>query len=145
MENTLVNKEKFFALYIRQRVLVNNFCTESANGVVTITALDYLHNTEMYCYLMLKPLSSITDEDAIEVAKLFWKEDKYHTIKNGKYYVGTINQFHENPIVEYGIEMYPHNALLMCDFLRSKGYALPFLDLSVSELINYGWVKLKEN
>jgi hypothetical protein len=31
------------------------------------------------------------------------------------------------------------------DYLRSKGYALAFHDLSVEDLINYGWIKLKTN
>ena len=31
------------------------------------------------------------------------------------------------------------------DYLRSKGYALPYIDLSVKDLVEYGWVKLKEN
>ena len=31
------------------------------------------------------------------------------------------------------------------DCLRSKGYALPYMDLSVDNLIEYGWIKLKEN
>jgi hypothetical protein len=32
-----------------------------------------------------------------------------------------------------------------CDYLRSKGYALPWMDLSVEDLVEYGWIKLKEN
>ena len=31
------------------------------------------------------------------------------------------------------------------DYLRSKGYALPWMDLSVEDLVKYGWIKLKEN
>lgn len=31
------------------------------------------------------------------------------------------------------------------DYLRSKGYVLPYMDLSVEDLIEYNWVKLKEN
>jgi hypothetical protein len=31
------------------------------------------------------------------------------------------------------------------DYLRSKGYALPWMGLSVDELVEYGWVKLKDN
>jgi hypothetical protein len=32
-----------------------------------------------------------------------------------------------------------------CDYLRSKGYALHWMDLSVKDLVEYGWIKLKEN
>ena len=31
------------------------------------------------------------------------------------------------------------------DYLRSKGYAPPYMDLSVEDLVEYGLVKLKEN
>lgn len=29
------------------------------------------------------------------------------------------------------------------DYLRSKGYALPWMGLSVEDLVSYGWVKVK--
>ena len=29
------------------------------------------------------------------------------------------------------------------DYLRSKGYALPYMDLSVEDLVEYNWIKLK--
>jgi len=29
------------------------------------------------------------------------------------------------------------------DYMRSKGYALPYMDLSVDDLISYRWIKLK--
>lgn len=29
------------------------------------------------------------------------------------------------------------------DYLRSKGYAVPFMGLSVETLIEYGWVRLR--
>jgi len=28
------------------------------------------------------------------------------------------------------------------DYLRSKGYALPFMEYSVEDLISFGWVRL---
>ena len=31
------------------------------------------------------------------------------------------------------------------DQLRNLGFAVPWMDLEVEELIDYGWVKLKEN
>ena len=37
------------------------------------------------------------------------------------------------------------NWLHVFDYLRSKGYALPWMDLLVEDLVEYGWVKLKEN
>lgn len=34
------------------------------------------------------------------------------------------------------------NILHIYDFLRSKGYAIPFMDLTIQDLIDYGWIKL---
>lgn len=36
------------------------------------------------------------------------------------------------------------NILHAYDYLRSRGYALPCMGLSVEELVNRGWIKLKE-
>ena len=30
------------------------------------------------------------------------------------------------------------------DYLRNKGYALPWMNLSVQDMVDYGWIKLKE-
>lgn len=30
------------------------------------------------------------------------------------------------------------------DYIRSKGYALPWMGLSVEQQIEYGWIKLKD-
>jgi hypothetical protein len=32
-----------------------------------------------------------------------------------------------------------------CDYLRSKGYALHWMDLSVEDLVEYGWIKLNNS
>lgn len=68
-------------------------------------------------YLELTPLSQITDEDACN-AGITKARLKNH-----------INHPHI---------MTP----FMCDYLRSKGYALPWMWLSVEQLVSFGWVKL---
>lgn len=32
----------------------------------------------------------------------------------------------------------------VADYLRSKGYALPYMGISVEDQIKYGWIKLTE-
>ena len=40
--------------------------------------------------------------------------------------------------------VYPtHVCVMNIDYLRSKGYALPWLGLSVEEMIEAGWIKIK--
>lgn len=66
-------------------------------------------------YLNLKPLSSISDED-------------------------------KNSILEFVEKVIPisetYATVFSIDYLRSKGYALPYLGLSVEDLINAGWIKI---
>lgn len=75
-------------------------------------------------FLQLKPLSKITDEDAISMYRGL--ERNYESA----------NQF---------LEDYKSIGFLEqseVDFLRSKGYAVPFMGYSVDDLVKIGWVQL---
>ena len=66
-------------------------------------------------FLQLKPLSSIASLEDIQ--------NGFFTVEpNLDYQVQIINQ----------------------DYLRSKGYAIPWLGLSVEEMVEAGWIKLVE-
>ena len=118
-QNTLENKAKFFAQYWGQKCGKNKYCNLSVNksNILNITHLE------------LKPLSQISDEDAVEISKFYpsFGSDIRNAVKE---------LFQEWNVLELSIET--------GDFLRSKGYALPYMDLSVEDLVEYGWVKLKE-
>lgn len=145
MQNTIENKAKFFALYWGQEILY----VDSYNKIKHIDSfwLDELINES---HLLLTPLSQISDEDAIEVAKILGNAENGSSIEwdcGGEsfdfigdycgtvYYDGEID-YNENEQVSLLI-------LQAYDYLRSKGYALPYMGLSVDKLIEYGWVKLK--
>ena len=75
-------------------------------------------------FLQLKPLSKITDEDAISMYRGL--ERNYESA----------NQF---------LEDYKSIGFLEqgeVDFLRSNGYAVPFMNYSVDDLVSFGWVRL---
>lgn len=136
MENTLENKAKVFAFYLNQEV----FCIQwgASNEICEADKLD--KNNYKYlkdAFLKLKPTSSISDQDLTNISfdfpegtrgiefefqpdnyKFHWKAKKGIYIKEG--YL-TLKDF---------------------DYLRSKGYALPAFGLSVSELVNRGWIVL---
>lgn len=141
-QNNKTNQQKFYALYWGQEVAK----TSGYEKLKTVSDIIYRNNgmSSIFCteHLELTPLSQITDEDAIGVAKLLWKGYKYHTVKDGSYYVKAILQFDSEIKDGFELEMYPHNAIKMCDYLRSKGYALPWMGLSVEDLESYGWIKL---
>lgn len=99
-----------------------------------------MDDTEDYkTTLLLKPLSSITDEDAIEVAKFchisshkdnhVLKHEGKDLIENYLYRQSNVN----------GI-----NWLRVFDYLRSKGYALPYLNYSIEDLVEAGIYKLTQ-
>lgn len=141
MENNLINKSKFFAKYYGQRiqrygkspVLMNTFCDK-----------EYIKDM----HLELTPLSQITDEDAIEVAKIIEPE-----LKTGTFKIMKTKPSGHTCIMKDGdwmCQVAITNERVLgnshaTDYLRQKGYALPYLDSSVEQQIEYGWVKLKTN
>ena len=136
LENTLENKAKFFAQYWGQYVLY--FTSDFLRKIDNLT-LDSVENDD---YLELKPLSHISDEDAIEVSKIFGLGHLSGAIKE------LILSIFRTSINDSGTTSSTNgikNWLHVFDYLRSKGYALPYIDLSVENLIEYGWIKLKEN
>ena len=109
-EINLETKAKFFAQYACQGLLG----TRRGGKDLFIIGDWRIFNED---YLLLKPLSSITDEDA-----------RHSGITKGR-----LKQH-----VQYHHIMTP----FMCDYLRSKGYALPWMGLSVEEMVQAGWIKL---
>ena len=161
LENTLENKAKFFAQYWGQEVLITNPHVNQKNPFKCEQPYIY-HNTDI-AWLELTPLSQISDEDAIEVAKLVSPMLFEGRGKNGGHYIDksetwwySVKHNGKTLMVDIDLDGYvfeydevdeykrPSRSLMGTDYLRSKGYALPYMDLSVEDLVEYGWVKLKE-
>lgn len=130
MENTLENKSKFFAQYWGQRVF------NDGGGEY----LFYVNESIPFpmhkdFFLELTPLHLISDEDAIELSKMLW----------GKTHIETMFSVLSNEKAIFEIRLSVENSVhhLKYDYLRSKGYALPYNGLSVSEQVERGWVVLK--
>ena len=122
MENTLENKAKFFALYWGQKIIASEkFNSDSRYLIDGCKIIDYE-------YLELKPLSSISGEEAKQVARL----------------EGFIERLFASGIMVIdtyaGIE--DRMPASIVDYLRSRGYALPYMGITVEQQIEYGWVKL---
>lgn len=113
-QNTLENKAAFFAQYWGQEILWAN--KNQVNPFEVCTSW-FTHNL-VTSYLELTPLSHISDED-IDVIDLPYISIKDHLLND------IISQFE-------------------ADYLRSKGYAVPWRDLSVDDLVSYGWAKLRQ-
>ena len=144
MENTLENKAKFFAQYYGQNLIHSSFTNEinEVNG--------FLGNLNKNYWLELKPLSQITNEDACELYRTY---DNGFTNEYLKYkgvhedeFLWFTSTYENGETYNYYIDLINLRKLTLnaVDYLRSKGYALPYNGLSVEKLVEYGWVKLKE-
>lgn len=118
-EITPENKMKFFQLYSGQEVIwVRTYLDHKTPYQAQF--INDGRDRKLATIAILKPLSSISDEDAIECGY----EDLQSFATN-----------HPDPNF---LDLYS------ADYLRSKGYLVPFLGLSVDELIEAGWAKLTE-
>jgi hypothetical protein len=139
-EINLTNKEKFFALYWGQRIMM----IDGDDWVYVVRGQKPI----LVEYIQLKSLSSITDEDAIEVAKLNtsvnWFNGNTPSVWKNSFGVTVVSNG-TGLIQKYGQIILDSEYLSnhQFDLLRSKGYALSWMGLSVDELVKAGWVKLK--
>lgn len=164
MENTIENKAKFIAQYWGCDVYEHRtWTTEKLWKIGGVQSCFDTYSLKSG-YLRLKPLSSISDEDAIEVAKLGLGYSKLSQnisltkttekcfgfsfwLNHQKEYAINFDDFY-NPVLYCLSEVttadkYLHNVCKICDYLRSKSYALPFNNVDVKQQVQYGWVKLK--
>lgn len=134
MNKTLENKSKFFAQYLMQSVFVNGL---GAKGVLTSMDLHWFSHGSIYGFLELKSLFDIASKDLDFVCNIIGEKRSSHLSSIGlrntrSYFLGEMMP---------GIELNEH--IKVVDYLRSKGYALPWMGLSVEKQIEYGWIKIE--
>lgn len=121
-------KERFFAMYWGQKVM---YWIPKFDAVYVKPVLGQVEST----YLLLRPISSLSDDEAVEVARIVKPHVEWiHDAKYGKSFVKDLN------FTQCVFPIHSHAA----DYLRSIGVALPFLGHSVEELIAAGWIKLTD-
>lgn len=136
-ENTTQNKAAFMALYWGQEVYEWEY-PRCATKPGIIESEPNLKTYSGCVFLNLKPLSQISDEDAIEYLGLHvW--DYINNPNHGSFGMSPSGYFLDCYLDS--TEIFSNYGL---DYLRSKGYAISWMGLSVDDLIEYGWVKLKE-
>lgn len=131
-EINLENKAKFFAQYWGQPV-----CTDPEMEQIPVNGKILIHDLLMDAYLGLKPISSIADKDLI---------DCYHMHSALIGYDYTMDFLDTLTIAKKWMRHEKYETVIkyreLADFLRSRGYALPWMGLSVEEMIEVGWIKL---
>lgn len=136
IENTPENKARFFALYWGQEVIRRKDFVNTLHKVSEHMQLG--HNN---LYLELIPLSQITDEDAEFVIGSIECQMSQSDINNGCYGMSPSGIFIDSLM---GHNSY-HLGYREVDYLRFKGYAVKWVNISIEKQIEYGWVKLKNN
>lgn len=146
MENTIENKRKFFALYMDQHFVYKNVFG-AFNG--TVGDFHFNDNIKNDAIIILKPFSVITKEEAEEVIRLYAPQEIIKTVSLLVYPdVICINRFSKNTgekakNSQKVVKLDSVAANSACaDYLRSQGYAVPYMGLSVDKLVEYGWIKL---
>lgn len=135
-----MNRENFFALYWGQDVAIEY------NRRPTWT-YRVLNNLGKINYLKLKPLSSITEEDILE--GLFFVHGRLTEVERFPTYISLYDEQHDATILfdlRTGVVMQPDMTYYMdapmTDYLRSKGYAVPYMGHSVEELIKNNLIRI---
>ena len=151
MEKTLENRLKLYSTYLGSDIIIDSDCfqSEGKNEIIKTKLVSIHLRGSIECdgwipeithtYLELKPLSSITDEELVKIAQFY--EPTAHNVKL------------ENDQIEFdfiygdkgasgAIEISDGYCL---DWLRSNGFVTEWMGLSVETMIEFGWIKLKEN
>ena len=146
MKNTLENKTRFFAQYWGQHLIIMG----SFLRIIDHVTLCNIENDDI---LELKPLSQISDEDVIQGITYLYNmtREALGEILEIKHY----DTFSSITTIGIGCNFKTSRSIhhwrgtkkigsVEADYFRSKGYALHYMDLSVEDLIDYGWIKLEE-
>lgn len=125
-------KERFFAQYWGQKVMELPYLVmrEVDGFYLQVIAR---HNKPLH----LRPLDQITDKEAIEVAK----------IGGVRYQLDSSMITHGRLLLSEYINSSRCNVrgcdwMFIVDYLRYIGVAIPFMGISVEDLVSAGWIKL---
>lgn len=127
-KNTPERKAQFFALYWGQEVMIefSGMFSDKMMKRYPVSYLEIVNQSTKNYWLELKPISQISDEDAIALGF----EDAPELVK----------ELEKNQEVFYTHFIDAYDA----DFLRSRGYVLNDYYGTVEEKVSWGWVKLRE-
>lgn len=144
-------KSRFFSQYFEQIVAKETKYPNSPT--INTTTVFFINGLSDY-FLELKSLSNYTKEDSIEVERIWRASDARVEAYFKNSYPNTVYDDRElvgRSLIKYWLEECKLNfqnridnrtIQHITDYLRSKGYALPFMEYSVEDLVSFGWVKL---
>lgn len=148
---TLRDCVQIYAQYLGQTCLTNKVSyKDPAPGRLSQVGLEgeividgeggYYLCTVAEANILVKPLSKISDEDALEICKLMDYHPDNVTPDYGRELAEELND--GDMSVMMGATWW--QVIAVIDYLRSKGYALPYKNWNVEELVEFGIFKLIE-
>lgn len=134
MENTVENYFKFKALYFGAPVVRYPLVSKNKDKKFIHMPLSskHLQLDGSLPPIYLKSLGDISDEDAVGVSYLLYGTANVDLVAD-------IKESYQTEAFNYGFIQ-----ILVGDFLRSKGYALPWNGVSVEQQLERGWLKFKK-
>lgn len=121
--------------------ILRNRATEHINAVCETETGANVQISLSMLKLEVKPLSKISNEDAMGLKEFFdWESAGYSEdaiLSNASVLIYQI-------ISDYTRESGVSTIIKLIDYLRSRGYALPYGKWSVEELVGFGIFKLTE-
>jgi hypothetical protein len=130
---TTEQKARFFGQHIGGKCVAFGELNE-----VAVDNLEYCFCDEN-CKLILRPLSSINENESIELLKIGgWQDPEWCA----KHYLS--DKSRDMTFVErvFSAEQTPYEYISIADYLRSKSFCLPFMGIDPLEA---GWATLETN
>lgn len=150
MENTIENKLKFFGANLGASIWNHTWSDDIDTGMRLVSVeldqelfniwykeLGSKNNAHVQDWaILLKRPTAFTNDEAIEIAKLIGIEQE--VIDSG-----LRDDFRND---ENFANMFEDDAVpsIIVDYMRSKGYAFPYMNISLETLIEWNWVKIIE-
>ena len=128
------NKKAFFAHYYNQSIVTDG---SQRFGYSVSDFFEGIFD-ESKAYLELTSLSQISEEDMISIG--FDIQAPFEDVNIKFYFERFDTHWH---LYYNGISADGYLLLEDYDFLRSKGYALPYMGITIEEMVDAKWIKLK--
>ena len=137
MKDKKQDKAAFFAQYIGSKLGGRKSFTDSQE--LTISNFSSVVRFSS-APLELKPLSAITDEDALKLSQILHPCIELANVDHGKAIAESLTLFGVCTNQEIGAR-FAWSIQYISDFLRSRGYLIPFRNYSTGQILEMGWAK----
>lgn len=137
--NNIKEKLRFLAQYPKQsciiteggarhETIVTHDCIEGVDYVLGKVICERVNWDPSQITLLLKDVKNISDEDALGVCKVYGDYSSHLNL--GKYLAESVMKLSD-----------PSSAFIY-QYLQARGYALPWMGLSIKDLIKAEWIKI---